>query len=118
MDREAATKRARRLRRNPTATERAVWERLRQRRLEGLKFRRQMPLGPYVLDFVCLRHRLVIEADGPFHDPVCDAERDAWLKAKGFRVLRFSNREILGSPGLVADRILAALEDLPPIPTI
>ncbi|THD60961.1 DUF559 domain-containing protein [Phenylobacterium sp.] len=118
MDREAAIKRARRLRRNPSATERAVWERLRQRRLEGLKFRRQMPMGPYVLDFVCLRHRLAIEADGPFHDPVRDAERDAWLLAKGFRVLRFSNREILGSPDLVADRVLAALDELPPIPTI
>jgi very-short-patch-repair endonuclease len=77
-----------------------------------------MPLGPYVLDFVCLRHRLVIEADGPFHDPVRDAERDAWLAAKGFRVLRFSNQEIQGSPDLVAGRILAALEELPPIPRL
>jgi very-short-patch-repair endonuclease len=118
MDRKATIRRARRLRRNPTATERAFWEHLRQRRLEGLKFRRQMPLGPYVLDFVCLRHRLIVEADGPFHDPVRDAERDAWLNAKGFRVLRFSNQEILGSPHLVADRIVAALEELPPIPTI
>jgi very-short-patch-repair endonuclease len=118
MDRKATIKRAQRLRRNPSATERLLWERLRQRRLEGLKFRRQMPLGPYVLDFVCLRHRLVIEADGPFHDPVRDAERDAWLAAKGFRVLRFSNQEIQGSPDLVAGRILAALEELPPIPRL
>jgi very-short-patch-repair endonuclease len=71
-----------------------------------------MPMGPYVLDFVCLRHRLILEADGPFHDPI----RDAWLRAKGFRVLRFSNREIQGSPDLVAGRILAALEELPPVP--
>jgi very-short-patch-repair endonuclease len=77
-----------------------------------------MPLGPFVLDFVCLRHRIVIEADGPFHDPVRDAKRDAWLRAKGFRVLRFSNHEILGSPDLVANRILAALDELPPVPTI
>ncbi|HEX4096729.1 MAG TPA: DUF559 domain-containing protein [Caulobacteraceae bacterium] len=118
MDREATIKRARRLRRNPTATERVLWSRLRQHRLEGLKFRRQMPLGPYVLDFVCLRHRLVIEADGPFHDPVRDAARDAWLSAKGFRVLRFSNHDIVSSPDLVAGRILEALDELPPVPTI
>jgi very-short-patch-repair endonuclease len=118
MDREATIGRARRLRRNPTATERVLWEQLRRRRLEGLKFRRQVPLGPYVLDFVCLRHRLVIEADGPFHDPARDAERDAWLMAKGFRVLRFSNREIQNSPDVVATRVLAALDELPPVPTI
>jgi very-short-patch-repair endonuclease len=115
MDRKAVIERARRLRRDPSATERFLWERLRQRRLGGLKFRRQMPLGPYVLDFVCLRHRLVVEADGPFHDPARDAARDAWLLAKGFRVLRFSNREIQGSPDLVADRILSALDELPPV---
>ena len=118
MDREATIKRARRLRRNPSATERLLWDRLRQRRPEGLKFRRQMPLGPYVLDFVCLRRRLIVEADGPFHDPVRDRERDAWLTAKGFRVLRFGNREIQGSPDLVAGRILEALEELPPVPRL
>jgi very-short-patch-repair endonuclease len=118
MDREAAIERARRLRRNPTETERVLWGRLRQRRLGGLKFRRQVPMGPYVLDFVCLRHRLVVEADGPFHDPTQDAVRDAWLKAKGFRVLRFTNAEIHRSPELVSARILAALEQLPPVPTL
>ena len=118
MDREATIRRARRLRRNPSATERLLWDRLRQRRLEGLKFRRQMPLGHYVLDFVCLRHRLIVEADGPFHDLERDAQRDAWLTAKGFRVLRFSNQEIQGSPDLVAGRILIAIEKLPPIPKL
>ena len=118
MDRKATIQRARRLRRTPSATERVMWDRLRKRRLGGLKFRRQMPLGPYVLDFVCLRHRLVVEADGPFHDPLRDAERDAWITAKGFRVLRFSNAEIQGSPDLVADRILSALDELPPVPRL
>jgi very-short-patch-repair endonuclease len=66
MDRKAMVRRARRLRNNPTATERVLWDRLRQRKLGGLKFRRQTPMGPYVLDFLCLRHRLVVEADGPF----------------------------------------------------
>src|ERR1700712_4243279 len=94
MDRKATIRRARTLRSHLTSTERVLWERLRQRRLGGLKFRRQTPIGPYVLDFLCLRHRLVVEADGPFHDPERDAIRDAWLEAKGFRVLRFSNSEI------------------------
>ncbi|MGZ6017326.1 MAG: DUF559 domain-containing protein [Phenylobacterium sp.] len=57
-------KRARALPSNPTATEQVLWERLRQRRFGGLKFRRQAPMGPYVLDFLCLRHRLVVEAPG------------------------------------------------------
>ncbi len=114
MDREATIERARRLRRTPTATERALWDRLRQRRLGGLKFRRQMPLGDYVVDFACLRHRLIVEADGPLHDVQRDAARDAWLTGQGFRVLRFSNAEIHGSPDLVTDRILAALDEPPP----
>src|SRR6185437_15360949 len=107
MDRKAMVIRARALRNNPTATERVLWDRLRQRKLGGLKFPRQVPMGPYVLDFLCLRHRLVVEADRPFHDPERDAIRDAWLQAKGFRVLRFSNQEIHNWPERVADRILA-----------
>jgi very-short-patch-repair endonuclease len=75
-------------------------------------------MDPYVLDFLCPRHRLVVEADGPFHDPQRDAVRDGWLKAKGFRVLRFSNAEIHSSPDLVAGRILEAVKELPPIPRL
>jgi very-short-patch-repair endonuclease len=118
MDRKALVRRARALRSNPTFTERLLWDRLRQRKLGGLKFRRQVPMGPYVLDFLCLRHRIVVEADGPFHDPERDAIRDAWLTAKGFRVLRFSNQEISGSADLVADRILAAVDELGPVPRL
>jgi very-short-patch-repair endonuclease len=59
-----------------------------------------------------------VEADGPFHDPERDAVRDAWLNAKGFRVLRFSNQEIHNAPELVADRILAAIEQLGPVPRV
>jgi len=114
MDREAAKQRARRMRHNPSATERVLWDRLRGSRLGGLKFRRQMPMGPYVLDFVCLRFRLIVEADGPFHDPARDAIRDAWLKDQGFRVLRFSNREIQNEGDAVAERILSAVNELPP----
>jgi very-short-patch-repair endonuclease len=82
------------LRRTQTATERLLWTILRDRRLHGLKFRRRVPLGRYVVDFLCLSNRLVIEADGPHHDADQDAVRDAWLNAEGFRVLRFPNAEI------------------------
>ena len=81
---------ARHMRRAPTSSEAKLWELLRGRRLEGLKFRRQAPVGRYVADFVCYRHRLIIEADGPFHDD--DAERDAWLSSQGFRIVRFPER--------------------------
>ena len=109
MARKATVNQARALRRTTTITERLRWRALRGRRLMGLKFRRQVPMGPYVLDFLCPRHRLVVEADGPFHDPERDAIRDAWLAAKGFRVLRFGNGEIqVGGDG-VAERILIAV---------
>ena len=85
---------AKRMRREPVVHERKLWRLLRDRRLDGLKFRRQMVIGPYVVDFVCLRHRLIVEADGPFHDEPRDAARDAWLTGQGFRVLRFANARI------------------------
>ena len=70
-----------------------------------------MPIGPYVLDFVCLRHRLVIEADGPFHDPVRDATRDAWLAQRGFHVLRFPN-------AVVEERLFEAVRAATEVPPI
>jgi very-short-patch-repair endonuclease len=113
MARKATTGQARALRRASTATERDLWRLLRDRRLEGLKFRRQVPLGPYVLDFVCLRHRLVVEADGPFHDPDRDAARDAWLAGQGFRVLRFANGQIGAADHEVIAQILASVAVAP-----
>ena len=110
MARRATIPQARSLRRNAPATERFLWKLLRDRKLEGLKFRRQVPVGPFVLDFVCLRHRLVVEADGPFHDPQEDLARDTWLAAQGFRVLRFSNEEIEIRGWRVIARILAEVE--------
>ena len=113
MPRDATTTRARALRRAAPSTEQFLWKRLRDRRLERLKFRRQVPVGPYVLDFVCLRYRLVIEADGPFHDAERDAVRDAWLASQGFRVLRFSNHDIRDRDWLVIQRILIAVSAPP-----
>ena len=115
MARRATIPQARALRRTAPATERILWNLLRDRRLEGLKFRRQVPLGPYVLDFVCLRHRLVVEADGPFHDPDRDASRDDWLAAKGFLVLRFPNNEIQVRDWRVIARILEVVGTPPPM---
>ena len=63
-------------------------------------------MGPYVADFVCLRHRLIVEADGPFHDPAADAERDAWLKAQGFKVMRFRNDYLFAHRDEALDQIL------------
>ena len=107
------SRRALTLRRNSTATERKLWGLLRAKRLAGLKFRRQVPIGPYVADFLCLRHRLIVEADGPFHDAEKDAARDEWLRAQGFRVLRFTNTQI-NAPDQVLGAILAAVE-APPV---
>jgi very-short-patch-repair endonuclease len=107
--RPATTRQARILRHRATLTERTLWTLLRDRRLDGLKFRRQVPIGPYVLDFVCLAHRLVIEADGPFHDDAHDAQRDRWLAAQGFRVLRFRNSDILADRDTVLEKVRESL---------
>ena len=73
-----------------------MWRLLRGRQLAGLKFRRQLTLGDYIVDFACLDPRIVVECDGGQHaDSHYDEVRDAWLKAQGFRVLRFWNTDIL-----------------------
>ena len=94
---------ARRSRSAPTATEAALWTLLRDRRLHGIKFRRQVPIGPYVADFACHALKLVIEADGGIHrlHDERDANRDAWLAGAGYAVLRFDNSMILRNPNLV-----------------
>jgi very-short-patch-repair endonuclease len=87
--------RAKAMRRAPVLYERRMWALLRGRHLDGLKFQRQRVIGRYIVDFVCFRHRLIVEADGPQHeDRVEDAARDAWLAGQGFRVLRFRNSQI------------------------
>ena len=101
---------ARRMRKAPTSNEAKLWELLRRRQVGDLRFRRQTPIGPYIVDFVCLRHRLVIEADGPFHDPENDARRDAWLRGQGFRILRFSNETVATDHRSVLAAIIAAVE--------
>ena len=105
------TVRARELRNNPTEAERALWRHLRLRQLEGQKFRRQVPLGRYIGDFVCVEKRLIVEVDGGQHSDMADtdATRTAWLEAQGFRVLRFWNHHVLGDIEAVVEAIREAL---------
>jgi very-short-patch-repair endonuclease len=92
----SSKRRARAMRGDPTAAERQLWYALRDRRMQALKFRRQAPIGPYIVDFLCVAQRLVVEADGSQHaDSLRDAVRDGWLEQQGYAVLRFSNRDIL-----------------------
>ena len=99
---------ARTLRRTQTDAERRLWQLLRGRRLTALKFRRQVPLGRYIVDFVCFEYRLIVEADGSQHaESLHDVVRDTWLDSQGYTIVRFWNHEILTSPGVVQDTILA-----------
>ncbi|MCC7017487.1 MAG: endonuclease domain-containing protein [Rhodospirillales bacterium] len=102
---------ARLLRRDATEAEKVLWRLLRNRSLVGAKFRRQCPIGRFVADFACLERRLVVEADGGQHAASkTDTARTAWLESRGFRVLRFWNRDILENPEGVAAAILETLE--------
>jgi very-short-patch-repair endonuclease len=93
-----------------TEAENRLWFHLRAHRFIGCKFRRQQPLGPYVVDFVSFSERMIIEADGGQHSASeADRERDAWLLHEGFRVLRFWNHDILQNTPAVLDAIWSAL---------
>ncbi len=101
---------ARKLRSTTTDAERRLWSILRDRQLNGCKFRRQHPIGPFFADFACVEHRLIVEADGGQHaDSDADERRTAWLEGQGWRVLRFWNNEILSNPEGVSLVVLEAL---------
>jgi very-short-patch-repair endonuclease len=103
---------ARRLRREMTTAEAILWRGLRNRGV-GVKFRRQVPIGPFIGDFVCIEARLIVELDGPPHERpeqrLHDRERDAWLRAQGWQVLRFSNDLVVGGGNLVLEEIKRAV---------
>ena len=101
------TTKARTLRKHSTDAERALWRLLRSRRLQGFKFRRQVPMGDYIVDFVCFEAMLVVEVDGGHHleQSSSDDERTRWLESEGFRVLRFWNNQVLKEPGAVLETI-------------
>ena len=109
------TKVARLLRKSSTDTERLLWQHLRAGRFYGHKFKRQQPLGNYVVDFVCFEARLIIELDGGQHADQADADkiRGQWLNGQGFRVLRFWNNEVLTNLEGVMQCMHAALSPSP-----
>ena len=110
-----STDRARALRRGETPAERTLWTLLRGRAVGGAKFRRQHPLGPFIVDFFCVEAALVLEADGAPHfpRPARDVARDRWLTLAGCTVLRFPNWLILDHPSVVLDRIRQQLASSP-----
>lgn len=104
---------ARQLRKNPTIAEARLWDELRELRRQGYHFRRQVPLGSYIVDFACLDQRLIVEVDGYQHlsgeGAAKDAARDAHLAWRGFKVLRFTNADVSDKLDGVVLEILAAL---------
>jgi very-short-patch-repair endonuclease len=98
-----------------TDAERALWFLLRRKQIDGHHFRKQVPIGRYIVDFACLDARLMIEVDGGQHSDAAkaDAEHDAWLQSQNFRVLRFWNDDVLKNPEGVMQVIVEALEATP-----
>ena len=108
------TKAARKLRSQMTDAERKLWFALKDRRFQSFKFRRQVPIGPYVADFLTDESRLVVEMDGGQHaDSARDAERDRWLAENDFRIVRFWNNDVLSNLEGVLTALTTELHDSP-----
>ena len=106
---------SRNLRKNMTEAEKRLWSRLRSHQILGLKFRRQHPIGNYIVDFACLERKLVIELDGGQHlGDKKDKLRDAWLENEGFKVIRFWNDQVLKETEAVVEDILRNAESPSP----
>lgn len=109
VDRNVAIRKARELRRSPSPPESLLWQRLRERPA-GLKFRRQHPFGPFIVDFYCPAVKLVVEVDGDSHDmgdrPATDAHRERWLQEQGLRLLRFNAADVMNDVGSAVTAIL------------
>jgi very-short-patch-repair endonuclease len=102
---------ARQLRQLSTDAERRMWSALRDRRLWRYKFRRQYPIGSYIVDFACTRYKLVIEIDGGQHvNSSADAQRTLWLERQGWKVIRFWNNDVLANTNGVAETILREIQ--------
>ena len=103
---------AKSMRRNPTEAEQKLWRLLKDRRFADYKFRRQVPIGPYIADFVCYSARLIVELDGSQHaDDARDAARDDWFAAKGFATQRIWNNELTKDADAVSDAIWHRLKE-------
>ena len=103
------------LREVSTKAEQLVWAMVRNRRINGEKFRRQHTIGPYIVDFVCVERSLIVEIDGGYHDYVVEEDlgRERFLKEQGFRVLRYWNEDVLKDAEAVAQGITNALNAAP-----
>ncbi len=110
---KATLNHVRKLRKNTTETEKYLWHHLRARRLNHYKFRRQYLIYPYVVDFICLSHKLIVECDGSQHQAQeeYDQKRTNFLTTQGYRVMRFWNNEIFRETSLVLNIIVTALEE-------
>jgi very-short-patch-repair endonuclease len=113
MERHAKT-----LRKSLTDAERWLWQRLRNRGLSGYKFRRQHPIGPFVVDFACIEKGVVIELDGSQHaqNMESDSRRSEYLRRKGYKVLRFWDSAVLREGEAVLNLVLSSLEESSPSP--
>jgi very-short-patch-repair endonuclease len=112
------TKKAKDLRKNSTDAEKFLWKHLRTSQIEGLKFRRQEPIGKYIVDFVCYEKALIIEVDGGQHSASgTDISRDGWLTSQGFNVVRFWNHDVLLNIEEVLEMILSKCSQESPSPT-
>ncbi|MEM6329748.1 MAG: endonuclease domain-containing protein [Planctomycetota bacterium] len=108
------------LRKNATHPEKVLWHAVRNRQLAGLKFRRQNPVGRYIVDFCCMKARLAIELDGESHEghQDYDARRRAFVESEGYRVLRFTNDQVLSNLDGVLEAIrVAAVGNAAPSPS-
>ena len=107
------TPRAKSLRREMTDVEKILWYHLRNRRLGGFKFRRQYPMGSYVVDFICVECKLIVELDGGQHaeQTIYDSKRTAWIEKQGYKVIRFWNNEVTRQKDAVLERIARELHE-------
>jgi very-short-patch-repair endonuclease len=115
-----AHERARALRREMTEAEKKLWQMLRSRQTEGYRFRRQVPIGRFMADFVCHEAKLIVEIDGGQHDPSSETEarRTRFLESEGYCVLRFWNNEVLENPDGVQAMIAEYLRRITPSPSL
>ena len=105
-------KKSRDLRNNPTIAENKLWYFLRNRQIENFKFRRQQPIGDYIVDFACLEKKIIVEIDGGQHfENNEDSIRDQWLTSQGYRVLRFWNNDVIQNIESVLEKIRKACLD-------
>jgi very-short-patch-repair endonuclease len=121
VDQHRPTQRAIKLRNEATKAERLLWRSINARQLDGHNFSRQIPIGPYICDFVCRWEKLVIELDGRFHDEIVEQDeyRQRQIEAQGYKVLRFSNAELFSNLDGVLTVIRQALPSLPtPSPSL